>query len=197
MRLQRHLYSTASISFIFARVFGPTLPYPATPAFAIPYFTWNFCSARSVSTPKRLVSLPGAPAPLCAMRVALSVLRIRWTVRTSSATLPTRIVRVSLAAVIRGDGAGAADGSLTATPASTLHKLGSCPPSSLNIEMPRTPSRLARAILSAVDCASGQSSRRYERLELFCVAYALAVAAARFPSTSCENGAVEVGRFVK
>src|SRR3989338_11287903 len=108
-----------------------------------------------------------------------------------------RSVRVSLAPVTRGGGAGAAEVSLTATPSSTFQVAGSCPPSSLNIEMPRTPSLRARSIFCCIDCASGQSNSRYERLELFCVAYALAVAAARLPNTDCENGAVEVGRFVK
>lgn len=47
---------------IAARVSGPKKPVSGTPT-----ELWYLRSARYVSTPKYVVSLPGAPGPFCAM----------------------------------------------------------------------------------------------------------------------------------
>src|SRR3989344_3817750 len=54
--------NAARTAFSFARVFGPMFPYPSSPGFAIPCFTWKRWIAASVRRPSMIVSLPEEPS---------------------------------------------------------------------------------------------------------------------------------------
>src|SRR3989338_6835955 len=78
----------APISFSFARVFGPTLPYPSSPGPEIPCFSWNLLTALSVAEPKNVLSFPGDPAPISAIRVSASLLSIFCKIFTEAFVTP-------------------------------------------------------------------------------------------------------------
>src|SRR3989344_9183449 len=88
--------NAARTAFSFARVFGPTLPYPSSPGFAIPCFTWKRWIAASVRRPNIVVSLPEEPSPEVATLVSSSVFKTTWRSFTSSPLAPTLSARAKV-----------------------------------------------------------------------------------------------------
>src|SRR3989344_1014351 len=88
--------NAARTAFSFARVFGPTLPYPSSPGFAIPCFTWERWIAASVRRPNIVVSLPEEPSPEVATLVSSSVFKTTWRSFTSSPLAPTLSARAKV-----------------------------------------------------------------------------------------------------